>query len=60
MPAPERFAVVRKILDDKGYVLARISGSHHIFTKAGQPHLSIPVHGGKVKAHYVRQAKKAQ
>jgi predicted RNA binding protein YcfA (HicA-like mRNA interferase family) len=60
VPSPERFAVVRRILEDKGYTLSRITGSHHIFTKPGQPHLSVPVHGGKVKAHYVREAKKAQ
>ena len=59
MPSPERFGVVRKILEAKGYRLERISGSHHIFTKRGQPHLSIPVHGGKVKPSYVRQANKA-
>jgi predicted RNA binding protein YcfA (HicA-like mRNA interferase family) len=59
MPTPERFAVVRKILEAKGYRLARISSSHHIFVKPGQPHLSIPVHGGKVKPYYVREAKQA-
>jgi predicted RNA binding protein YcfA (HicA-like mRNA interferase family) len=60
MPGPERFAVVKKILEDKGWRLMRISASHHIFEKPGiSYHLSIPVHGGKVKPHYVREAKKA-
>lgn len=60
MPSPVRFAVVRQTLEDKGYVIDRIAGSHHIFVKPGQPHLSIPVHGGKVKSVYVRKAEKAQ
>lgn len=60
MPSPERLAVVRKMLEAKGYRLVRISGSHHIFEKPGVPHhLSIPVHGGKVKPKYVRDAQNA-
>jgi predicted RNA binding protein YcfA (HicA-like mRNA interferase family) len=30
MPSPIRFAVIRKELEAAGYVLVRISGSHHI------------------------------
>ncbi len=31
-----------------GFVVVRISGSHHIMKKEGHPHrLSIPVHSGK-------------
>ncbi len=31
-----------------GFILDRISGSHHILKKQGHPyHLSIPVHKGK-------------
>ena len=57
MPDKERFAVVRKILEDGGYTLVRVSGSHHVFKKA-EDLFSVPVHNGKVKPHYVREAKK--
>jgi len=34
-----------KVLQKKGWQLARISGSHHIFTKAGQrERIVVPVH----------------
>ena len=59
MPDAERPAVVRKILEKKGYVFGRISGSRHIFVKAGYEPVSIPVQGGKVKPAYVRKAEKA-
>lgn len=58
MAAESRFADVKKMLVKAGYVLARVHGSHHIFTKPGQPPLSIPVHQGKVKPFYVRQIQK--
>ncbi len=58
MPSPVRFSEVRKLLEAKGYRLVRISGSHHIFARPGFPHQSVPVHGGKVKFHYVRQIQK--
>jgi predicted RNA binding protein YcfA (HicA-like mRNA interferase family) len=35
-----------KLLESNGWLLKRISGSHHIFTKAGcRERLVIPVHG---------------
>ena len=46
------------MLEDAGYRLARVHGSHHYFTKPGQSPLSIPVHRGKVKHYYVRQVEK--
>ena len=49
MPSPVRFAEVRKILEAAGYVLARISGSHHIFERDGDDLVSIPVHKNLVK-----------
>jgi predicted RNA binding protein YcfA (HicA-like mRNA interferase family) len=36
----------------------RVSGSHHIFVKPGVDTFSVPVHGGKVRSHYVREAKR--
>ena len=58
MPSETPFRDVEKMLKQAGYVLARVSGSHHIFTKAGRQPMSIPVHRGKVKPFYVRQIKK--
>jgi len=60
MPSEKRFSVVRKMLEDKGYTLARISGSHHVFVKPGSLPVSIPVHSGKVKAFYVRKIEKLE
>lgn len=34
-----------KILDKKGWILARITGSHHIYIKEGhKERVSVPVH----------------
>ena len=60
MASPVRFAVVRAVLEAKGYVLTRISGSHHIFTKPGQPLVvSVPVHRGMVKHAYYKKTLQA-
>ena len=35
-----------KLVEAKGWVLLRVSGSHHIYSKAGNKvRLSIPIHG---------------
>jgi predicted RNA binding protein YcfA (HicA-like mRNA interferase family) len=60
MAADRRFSEVRKMLEAKGYTLARISGSHHVFTKPGARAVPIPVHQGMVKAAYVRLVKKLE
>ena len=37
-----------KIVERKGWVLARVTGSHHIFVRHGvNVRLSIPVHGNQ-------------
>ena len=37
-----------RIVQSRGWTLARINGSHHIFTMPGRrERLSIPVHGNK-------------
>jgi predicted RNA binding protein YcfA (HicA-like mRNA interferase family) len=37
-----------RALARKGWVLARINGSHHIFTKPGNPVTAVvPVHGNR-------------
>ena len=58
MPSETPFRDVEKLLNQTGYVLARVNGSHHIFTKAGRQPLSIPVHRRKFKPSYVRQIEK--
>ena len=36
-----------KILKAKGWELARITSSHHIFSKPGRRPISVPLHGNK-------------
>ena len=36
-----------RILERKGWVLARIKGSHHRYEKAGHTPVVVPVHGNK-------------
>lgn len=37
-----------KLTRKRGWVLKRIKGSHHIFTKEGVPaRISVPVHGNR-------------
>lgn len=37
-----------KLLEEKGWILLRIQGSHHIYGKAGIPvRISVPIHGNK-------------
>lgn len=58
MPSHARFAEVSKLLEANGWVLSRIRGSHHVFTKAGESPIVIPVHNRRVKHVYVREIKK--
>ena len=58
MAKHEKFSIIKKRLESKGYELVRINGSHHIFSKKGSPIVSIPVHKGLVKPYYVRQIDK--
>ncbi len=59
MPSEVRFAEIQHLLEEHGYQLKRISGSHHIFAKSGERPIPIPVHHGKVKHVYLRQILKA-
>ena len=37
-----------RLLEANGWVLRRIAGSHHIYSKPGEPKIiSVPVHGNK-------------
>ena len=58
MGGPVRFAVVRELLERHGWVLSRVRGSHHTFTKPGAPrNFPVPVHKGLVKHVYFKKAK---
>ncbi len=54
-----RFAQLARTLENHGWKLIRKKGSHHIFGGEDRPILSIPVHGNKVKAVYIRQVEQA-
>lgn len=58
MPSSVRYKILEKLLTENGWILARINGSHHIFSKPGAPNIVIPVHKGKVLHVYLRNAKK--
>jgi predicted RNA binding protein YcfA (HicA-like mRNA interferase family) len=59
MPSPVRFAELRKYLEQHGWTLARVNGSHHTFTKPGEHRpIVIPVHHGKADFIYAKQAKR--
>lgn len=57
-----------RVLERHGWTLARIKGSHHVYTKAGSPLTikaspdhSVPVHGSKalkigLQRHLMKQA----
>jgi predicted RNA binding protein YcfA (HicA-like mRNA interferase family) len=45
---------IRKLLAHEGFALDRVTGSHHIFKKAGVTFV-IPVHGNRVKSVYVKR-----
>jgi predicted RNA binding protein YcfA (HicA-like mRNA interferase family) len=59
MSSPLRYADVDRELKQHGWKLVRISGSHHIDVKEGEPLLSIPVKQNKVKPCYARKIEKA-
>lgn len=60
MASEVKFKDVRRMIEDKGYTLARISGSHRVFTKDGARSVPIPVHKGKVKHVYMQMVKKLE
>jgi predicted RNA binding protein YcfA (HicA-like mRNA interferase family) len=50
------------LLEEHGWQLARVKGSHHIYTKAGNPvRISVPIHGNKslkigLQRHFMKVA----
>lgn len=59
MPSEVRFADIRRSLEQHGWTLIRIKGSHHHFCKEGEARLiTLAVHKGRVAPEYVKQIKK--
>lgn len=48
------FSEIRKLLELEGFVLDRITGSHHIFKK-DETIFVIPIHNNRVKSVYVKR-----
>lgn len=57
MPSEVRFAEVRRLLEENGWTLKRIKGSHHFFAQEGRRSFVIPVHKNRVKAVYLAEVK---
>jgi predicted RNA binding protein YcfA (HicA-like mRNA interferase family) len=54
-PFDAMFSDIRKLLEEEGFLLDRISRSHHIFKKEGVIFV-VPVHNKRVKSVYVKRA----
>lgn len=53
-PPEADFSDVRTLLEADGWTLTRIRGSHHSFTKPGEPEIfTVPVHDRRVKRRYL-------
>jgi predicted RNA binding protein YcfA (HicA-like mRNA interferase family) len=48
------FTKLRKLLEQEGFELERVGGSHHVFRR-GSTIFVVPVHNNKVKAVYVKR-----
>ncbi len=48
------FADIRKLLEESGFSLDRVSGSHHMFRRDDIV-FAIPVHRNRVKVVYVKR-----
>ncbi|WP_058999495.1 type II toxin-antitoxin system HicA family toxin [Leptolyngbya sp. NIES-2104] len=53
-PNNATFSDIRKLLEQEGFTLDRITGSHHIFVK-DEITFVVPVHNNKVKTIYVKR-----
>ena len=54
-PYDATFADIQKMLEDEGFQLDRVSGSHHVF-KRDEVIFVVPVHKNRVKSVYVKRA----
>lgn len=51
------FSEIKTVLNDCGYVLNRINGSHHVFKGRDGDSINLPVHNGKVNKYYLKDIK---
>lgn len=58
MPSEVALRDLKRRLNEHGWTLDRINGSHHVFVKEGEGHITVPVHKGRVKPVYVRKIEK--
>ncbi len=57
MPSPVRFAEIERLFRKHGWVLVRVSGSHHIFKSPTGQTFPVTVHDKRVKYGYLRTVK---
>lgn len=53
-PKDTAFSKVKTVLNDLGYKITRIKGSHVQFEKSSDEHLTISVHNNKVTKRYIK------
>lgn len=53
-PKDVRFSELRNMLEEKGFILKRTTGSHFVF-KRGEIIFVVPSHNNKVKEIYVKR-----
>lgn len=51
------FQEIKTVLNDIGYQLIRISGSHHVFRGIFGDTINLPVHNGKINKYYLKDIK---
>jgi predicted RNA binding protein YcfA (HicA-like mRNA interferase family) len=54
-PHNATFSDLRRLLEVEGFVLERITGSHHVFRREGAVFV-VPVHNNRMKSVYVKRA----
>jgi len=54
-PKSVRFDDLQTLLEDNGYQLVRVSGSHHRYQRQGLPPITISRHGAHVHSAAVKE-----
>lgn len=49
------FSLIRNVLEDLGYTLKSVKGSHFKFERTNSLPVVVPVHQGKVKKFYIKE-----
>ena len=52
IPLPKRWKQLKQKLVNDEWILDRVSGSHHIFTKVGRRCIPLAFHGGTISPQY--------